>query len=124
MMDAKDIASKVEAIQELLTLKFGVKRQGLEVMLAKAGRRLPRRVQIKARVLVEAQALAGHPKLARQMDKTAVSRAFEDVKAHLKAIDVADRKKGRVLSLAGAIAFNLLVVLVAFVVWLWWRGYV
>ncbi|KAG1649212.1 Sulfoacetaldehyde reductase 2 [Nymphon striatum] len=39
MMDAKDIASKIEAVQELLTVKFGIKRQPLEKMLKRAGRR-------------------------------------------------------------------------------------
>jgi hypothetical protein len=124
MMDAKDIARKVEAVQELLTLKFGIKRAPLEKMLARAGRRIPKRMQAKIKVLIEAQRLAGHPKLARQMDGEVVVRAYDDVTAHLKSIDVADRRKGRILGLAGIVVFNLLFVIVAFVVWMWWRGYV
>jgi len=44
--------------------------------------------------------------------------------AHLSAIDVADRRRGKLLSLAGALAFNLLAVAVLFIVWLWWRAYI
>ncbi len=124
MMDTKDITHKVETVQDLLTAKFGIKRRPLAQMMMKAGRRLPGRLHKRARVLSDAQALGGHPKLARQMDMAAVDQAYEDCVAHLTAIDVADRRKGRVLGIAGAIVFNLLIVLVGFVLWLWWRGYV
>ena len=123
MMDAKDIAQKVEGVQELLTLKFGIKRQPLDKMLKRAGRRVPKRMQAKAQVLIDAEHLAGHPKLARQMDAAAVGRAFEDLNTHLKSIDVSERRKGRVLGLAGILVFNLLFVITAFILWMWWRGY-
>lgn len=124
MMDAKDIAGKVAAVQELLTLKFGIKHARLEKMLARAGRRLPKRVQTQIRTLIAAEQQAGHPKLSRLVDETAVRQAHDAVMAHLREIDVADRRKGKLLGLAGAVVFNLLLVVVAFVGWLWWRGYV
>lgn len=123
-MDTKDIARKVETVQELLTLKFGIKRQPLAKMLARAGRRLPKRMQGKVGTLINAEHLVGHPRLARQMDNAAVARAYEDVTTHLKKIDVADRRLGKMLGLAGVVAFNLLLVVAGFVLWMWWRGYV
>ena len=74
--------------------------------------------------IVAAQKLAANPKLARRLDAPALKAAYDGLSAHLGAIDVADRRKGKLLSLAGSIAFNLLVVIVGFLVWLWWRGYV
>jgi hypothetical protein len=44
--------------------------------------------------------------------------------AHLRAIDVKERRFGFVLGLAGIIAAQVLFVVAAFVVWLWWRGYI
>jgi hypothetical protein len=124
MIDAKDIARKVEAVQELLTLKFGIKRQPLAKMLSRAERRLSKRMQGKIKTLIDAQQLAGHPKLARQLDSAAVSTAYADVTTHLKKIDVADRRRGKILGLAGVVVFNLLLVVAGFVMWMWWRGYV
>ena len=124
MIDAKDIARKVDTVQELLSVKFGIKRAPLEKMLARAGRRIPKRMQARTRTLIKAQHLAGHPKLAHQIDGQQIAQAYADVTAHLKSIDVADRRKSRILGLAGVVVFNLLFVIVAFVVWMWWRGYI
>ncbi|MCX7558889.1 hypothetical protein OS190_04865 [Sulfitobacter sp. F26204] len=124
MMESKDIAEKIAAVQELLTLKFGIKLQPLDKMLKRAGRRLPRRMQAKAKVLTGAQQSAGNPRLVRQMDGTVVDQAFVELSTYLKGIDVADRRRGRLLGLAGILVFNLLFVIGAFVLWMWWRGYV
>ncbi|KIN61995.1 hypothetical protein Z946_851 [Sulfitobacter noctilucicola] len=124
MLDAKDITRKVEAVKALLHAKFGIKQRPLSRMILKAGRRLPRRVQKQAQVLVEAERFGAHPKLARQMDGARVSQAYNVCVTYLDGIDVADRRKGRILGIAGAIVFNLLVVVAVFVLWLWWHDYV
>lgn len=124
MKEPNAISNQIEAVQDLLNAKFGVRKRALPRMLGRVGRRLPRRMHARAQVLIDAQKLAGHPKLARQMDQSVVTRAYEDLRAHLEAIDVADRRKGLMLGLAGSLAFNLLVVAGAFVAWLWWAGYV
>ena len=124
MLDHKDIATKSLAIREQLEAKLGVKSRDLAQALRRAGRRLPRRVRAQGAVLVDAEQRSGHPKLARQVDGHGVAKAYDQMTAHLRAIDVVDARKGRALSLAGVIAFNLLLVIVAFIIWLWWRGYV
>ena len=124
MGEAHDIAMKSEALRRLLGEKFGVRGSTLTRALARAGRRLPRRLHVKAALLIEAERLAAHPKLARQVDMATVERGYEEVVAHLKAIDVSDRRKGMVLGIAGAVAFNMLLLVGAFVLWLGWRGYV
>lgn len=124
MMEAKDIARKVGVVQELLRLKFGIKHAPLQKMSARAGRRIPKRVQTKVKMLIVAQEQSGHPKLARLLDEVALAQAFDEVITHLKGVDISDRRRGKMLSLAGNLAFNLLFVVAAFIVWLWWRGYV
>lgn len=124
MKEADDIARRVLALQKQFDAKLGVKSRTLSQALRRAGRRLPRRLRAQGRQLVEAQKRLGNPVLARQLDWVALERAFQDISAHLAAIDVAGRRKDRILDLAALIAFYILVVVVAFVFWLWWRGYV
>lgn len=124
MITQKDIEWRSEAVLALLHSKMGIRARNLENGVRRAHRRLPRRVRRQCRLLVEADRHAGHPKLARQIDEKAVAHAFEVVRDHLSAIDAAAQRKGRLLDLAAAAAFNLLLVLTAFIAWLWWRGYV
>lgn len=124
MTDRTDIAGKAADLQQQLQEKLGIKGRSLEHALSRAGRRLPRRLRARGQEIVAAQKLAAHPKLAPRIDGAAVSAAYDGLSAHLRQIDVADRRKGKALSLAGSIAFNLLVVGVGFLIWLWWRGYV
>lgn len=124
MIQAQDIARQVEAVQDLLTAKFGIKRAALPKMLKRAGRRLPRGMHKRVQVLIEADKRAGHPKLSRQLDHAAVTQAVDAVTAHLAAIDVNARRKGFALGLAGVIAGNVLLVVAGFILWLWWRGFV
>ncbi|MEP5728297.1 MAG: hypothetical protein ABJL67_02870 [Sulfitobacter sp.] len=124
MSDARDIVGKLDVVQQLLSAKFGVRRRDTLRMLKKIGRRLPKRMHARVMVLVKAEQLAGHPKLARQLDHGAVAQAYDALRTHLEAIDVAEQRKGRVLRFAGLMAFYILFVCAAFVIWLWWTGYV
>lgn len=123
MLTEKEINAKSQALLRLLQAKLGVRGRDLEQAMRRAGRRLPHRVRGPAARLVAAQKMAGHPKLARQLDPREFSRAYADVSAHLAAIDVADRRKGRLIGLAAVVAANLLIVITAFLFWLSWRGY-
>lgn len=118
------MTARRETLLALFRNKLGVRAKTLGQAHKKAGRRLPKRLRTQGQTLAQAEVWAVHPKLSRRLDPKAVERAFEDVSAHLSAIDVADRRRGKLLSLAGALAFNLLAVAVLFIVWLWWRAYI
>ncbi len=124
MLEPKDIAAKSLAIRQQLEAKLGVKSRNLSQALRRAGRRLPRAVRAQGAILAEAEHRAGHPKIARQSDSAKVQAAYSEITAHLRSIDVTDARKGRVLGLAGLIVFNFLLVVAAFITWMWWRGYV
>ncbi|WP_028958523.1 hypothetical protein [Sulfitobacter sp. 20_GPM-1509m] len=115
--------ARTERLRDALDKALGVKGRTLAAALRKAGRRLPKQVRKQADVVLRAQAIDGHPKLRRTIDMAAVARAETDILAHLKTIDRADLRRGRLLGLAGVIVFNLIVVVALFVVWLVWSGH-
>lgn len=122
MMDPADIEAKATRLETLLAEKFGARRGSLERRLSKAGRRLPRSTRHDVGEVAEARRLSSHPKLMRQIDEKRVERAYSLAEEALRDVDVTDRRKGAVLGMLGALAFNLLLVGAIFVVVLLWRG--
>ena len=101
---------------------FGVKAKTLDKALRKTGRRLPKRLRHEAARIVEAQGFDGHPKLLQRVDGAALDAAEAKLCAYLKGIDRAEARKDRWLSIAGAIAFNILLVAGCYIAWLVWTG--
>jgi hypothetical protein len=122
-METRDsIEARAGRVQDALHNAFGVKGKSLAVALNRKGRRLPKRLQSQARRVADAQAISGHPKLMRQVDGAALRRAEDQVVTYLRGIDRSDRRKGFWLGIAGAVAFNVLVVTAGFIIWMWWAG--
>lgn len=124
MKDAHTFANRSQVLQKTFQRKLGVKSNSLGQALRRAGRRLPRGLRKEGAFLLRVQQLAGNPKLSRQIKSDRIDQAFDAITTHLEAIDLADARKGWWLDMAGRLAMNVLIVLVAFLVWLWWRGYV
>ena len=124
MLDQKDVQNKVLKVRLEMQAKLGVQGRDLDQVLRRAGRRLPRGVRKQVATLAKAAFYARNPKMARRFEGHEVQAAYDAVMAHLDSIDVMEDRKDRVLGIAGAIAFNLLSVMVAFIFYLWWRGYV
>ncbi len=121
-MDGSDIAKKAEQVASLMEAHLGTRGTQLTSAVKKAGRQLPRAQRAQAQVLIEALDLAAHPKLMRRIDTAAVDTAYTGLVGYLEAIDLAEARKTRRLNIAAGVAFNLLLVLVAFLVFFWWRG--
>ncbi|WP_339762687.1 hypothetical protein [uncultured Sulfitobacter sp.] len=124
MLSQKDIYKKTYAVRRQLDEKLGVRGRDLGHAVRKAGRRLPVAIRVQAGTLAEAEFFAENPKMARRLDGPAMQAAFDSVMAYLRGIDVAEARKDRILGIAGSVGFNLLFVAVAFIAFLWWRGYV
>ncbi|MEL6883875.1 MAG: hypothetical protein AAFP87_05160 [Pseudomonadota bacterium] len=124
MESADTITARATRLQKGLEAAFGVRAKTLNKALRRTGRRLPRRLHKQAQVIVDAQGLGGSPKLMRQVDSAALNTAETRVLDYLKNIDRADARKGRILGIAGAVAFNLLLVMGLLVGWMWWTGVV
>ncbi|APZ54976.1 hypothetical protein [Salipiger abyssi] len=123
MMVDPEIGGAVTRLERLFEEKLSLRRGGFETRAARARRALPRALRGDLAKVVEARRMAGHPRLARMIDATAVGAAAERVEAHLKRIDVADRRRGRRLSLLAAVMLNLLLVFALLMGLLLWRGY-
>ena len=124
MLDQKDVETKIRVIRRELQARMGVQGRDLDHALRRAGRRLPSKVRKQGATLGRAAFFARNPKMARRLEETQVQQAYDQVLAHLQSIDPDEDRKDRLLGIAGNIAFNLLIVAVAFITFLWWRGYV
>lgn len=116
------IEARAERLRAALDAALGVRGKTLAAAKRKAGRRLPRRVRGHIEVVLAAQERAANPRLAVTLDHAALARAEEDALAWLATVDRADARRGAMLSLAGTIVFNLLLVAAAFIGWMVWAG--
>ncbi|WP_299724801.1 hypothetical protein [uncultured Tateyamaria sp.] len=122
MVSEDSIKKHSARIQSALTGAFGVRAKSLSSALRKTGRRLPKRLHAQARLIVDAEGLGGNPRLLRQVDGAALAQAEDAVVRWLDTIDRADRRKGFWIWVGAMIGFNLLLIVAAVVVWMWWTG--
>ncbi len=118
------IEQMMGAIVAQMRDKLGVRADDLQTALARASHRLPRRIDRQARLLVLAEPLARHPRLRRTLDQPRLRAAADEVRAHLEAIDLADRRRGLWLGALGGLVFNLILMALALGGFLAWRGHV
>ncbi|MFT5743665.1 MAG: hypothetical protein ACI86S_001738 [Paracoccaceae bacterium] len=123
-MDANILHKQIEEIRGLMADRLRVRGRDLEHQVRKAGRLLPRHLRRDGAFLAQAQVMSQNPKLVRLVDRPRVDRAHADMVIFLKTVDAKDRAKAKLLGILGAVAFNLLVVFIAVVWYLWWRGLV
>ena len=90
----------------------------------RAKRHLPRSMQKRLDALVSAQELMEHPRLARTLDAVSLLRDARRISAYLTDLDLADRRKGRLLDIAATVGFAVLVVIALLVFVLRWRGFI
>ncbi|MEX0371528.1 MAG: hypothetical protein AB3N09_12920 [Tateyamaria sp.] len=124
METQESITARAERVKSALETAFGVRGRSLAIAVRRTGRRIPKRIRTDALRIVDAQGVGGHPKRLRQVDGAALAAAERRVLHYLQGIDRADARKGRLLGIAGAVAFNVLLVLIAFIAWLVWAGHV
>lgn len=118
---ALSIAEEISEVRDLLKDREHAAGD-LAAALKKARRRLPRRIFRQGMLLAQAVPLMDHPKLRLTLDEPALRKAAGEVSGYLKSVDLADRRKGRVLDMLGGMAFSVLAVIVLLIVVLRWRG--
>ena len=97
----------------LMQRNAGVRGAEFARQLKKAPRVLPRKLRREAEAVIEAEKLAGNPKLERQIDQAKLTQSYEMVRDHLMAIDPKDRRKGAILGWLGSMAVNVILLIVA-----------
>ena len=108
----------------LIRERLGIKGADLPQAMKRAGRLMPRRVHRAGDLIEKTSALAGNPKLARMQDASALDRAFDDITLYLMEVDVADRRRGRLLGILGSLAFIFIVIVAAVITYLNWQDYI
>ena len=119
---SESIAEQSDRLALLIEERLGIRGDGLETKLRKAGRLLPRWLRQEASRLVAAQRLVKHPKLMRQADSMTLEKACKRCEKWLKSIDPAARRRARLLIFLALNAANLLLVTAMFVAYLVWSG--
>ncbi|KUP91313.1 hypothetical protein [Tritonibacter horizontis] len=92
--------------------------------LIRARRHLPPRHRRAAADLAAAEAAFEHPKLAMMLDEAKLLRQARGLRLYLAEVDLADRRKGRLLDIGASVGFALLTVIALLVCVLSWRGFV
>ena len=113
----------MDEVRSLIEERLRIKARTLDKALARAGRLLPKWAQREGRYLTHAGQFMGHPKLRLMIDVAKVEKAHKNLVDHLKTIDPSERRTTRVLGVLGVISFNLILVVIALISFLMWRGY-
>ncbi len=123
MLGDNEIQLRADEVCAELTKRLRLRSApNLQRAVTRAGRRLPKRVRQQALALSDAALLASHPKLRHMVDARKVDRAENDVRMHLRKIDPKKAFVDNILGVLGSIAFNLLLIAAAFVVWMYVTG--
>ncbi|WP_299905632.1 hypothetical protein [uncultured Paracoccus sp.] len=116
----EDIRNMADEVARLMAERFGGARRGefpgLAEMIRRRGAALPRRLRVSAKTLAEADQRLAQPRIARQMDLRAPSRAHHLLTAHLRPLGSVSRWQNRAVNFAASLALGLL-VLGAVVIW-------
>lgn len=120
-MEQDQIQEQIAETIALLRAQLGVRGKSLKIALRRARHRLPRRIYKQAMELARVESMADHPKLRLTLDTPHLLGAAREVHAHLRDIDVADRRKGWWLGMLGGLAFNILAFAALLLAFLMWR---
>lgn len=120
---SEDLNKCALSVQQKLKEVYGISGHDLRQSLSRARRVLPRYLRKAGREIAQAQDLAGHPKLERMIDMERLIRIQANIDAHLDAVNVADLRRGRILTVLGRIAGYILIVGGAFISWMVWAGH-
>jgi hypothetical protein len=123
-MSAVTIQQMVERISALMEERLAVRGATLGDKLRKGGRLLPRKVRQAAGRLAVAGVNAQNPRLLLQIDEGVVSKDYDICVRHLTAINAGAGLRRIMGSMVTSIAFGLLVLGVAVIAVLKWRGFV
>jgi len=123
-MTGDSVNKYADEVHRLIEERLRIKGRTLEKALARAGRLLPNWAQREGRYLARASDLMDHPKLRLMIDEAKIEKAHMSLVTHLKTIDPSERRKTRILGTLGVISFNLILVTIALISYLIWRGFV
>ncbi|MEM1073021.1 MAG: hypothetical protein AAF665_06335 [Pseudomonadota bacterium] len=120
--DTTAVGEKTEILRQKMEKHLGINARSFEAAVRRAGRQLPRRMRKKAALVIEAQALSEHPKLARRIDLPGFETAAVDLQIYLESQKLSEQVWTRRLNRLALLAFNLLLIAGVTVAFMRWRG--
>lgn len=106
-------AEQIADISDQITARYGVEGVDLLQKKRRLGRRWPRALRRDLQVLVQAQKMLVHPKLALHVSPSEVNRAYGRICEGIAHVSLNDRRKAAVLGALGGLGFNVLLAIVA-----------
>ena len=123
-MSAVTIQQMADRVSALMEERLAVRGATLVDKVRKGGRLLPRKVRLAAERLAVAGANAQNPRLLLQIDEGVVSKDYDICVRHLTAINAGAGMRRLLGSMVTSVAFGLLMLGVAVIAVLKWRGFV
>lgn len=118
-----DVSGIAEDLAQTMARQLRLRGGSLGDVAARAGRKLPRHLQDEAKVIVDALALAEHPKLSHHIDAKRLKRAERKLRAFLDKQDPRAERRAEFLDRLAGIVFILFVVVLGVFFFALWRGY-
>ena len=122
-MSAVTIHQMADRVAQLLEERLGLGGRHLSSKLKRAGRKKQKKVRDSGKVLAAAAHKAQNPKLLGQIDMGDVTEAYDVCVKHLIAIDPVGRRRDLFAGMVGSVGLGVLVLAVALLGFLAWRGY-
>ena len=113
-----------EELAEIMARQLRVRGGPLADVAARAGRKLPRHLHAEAGVIIEAERLASHPKLAHRVDAKQLKKAERKLRYFLDKQDPKAERRAELLDRLAAIVFILFVIVLGVFFLALWRGYI
>ncbi len=118
-----EMQERTKSLATRMAAQLRVRGDGLADVAERAGRKLPKRLRDDAQVMIDAEALGGHPKLAKQIDAKRVGQAERRLSAFLDKQNPSVERRSEILDAVAKIAFVLVTIVLAVFFTLLYRGY-
>lgn len=122
MAKKPDPHARADKVAGRMSQQLRVRGEHLPEVAAKAGHRLPKRLQEDLKLILEADRVADNPKLAKRIDAKQLAKAQRRLEAWLDRQDPSAERWAEFQDLVAKIAFIVLSAVLAAFALLIWRG--
>lgn len=105
-----NVAELADDLAETMARQLRLRGGSLADVTDRAGRKLPRHLKAEADAIIEAEALAAHPKLGHRIDETRLKKADRKLRAYLDKQDPGAERRAEFLDRLAGIVFILFAV--------------
>ena len=119
-----DVSEMSEELAAVMARQLRVRGGALREVAARAGRKLPRHLQAETQLIVEAEALAAHPRFAHRVDAKRLKKAERKLRYFLDKQDPKAERRAEFLDRLAGIVFIVFVIILGAFFFALWRGYI